>query len=287
MATTRVINAAEREAEQAKKAALFAHKALDAVTTRDRRTMSFAPDQERLAFEKADVAARNADAKAAAARERLAKLRAGNGSSSKLSVKQARLILATAIVNEKRARSAMERNAAAIEKANGEARRARSQLEDAEAGVEQAKTATTAAVMAKARSKLAAAQDTPQAAENIRVKLEQRAGELDRAAADAMRVKESAVDDVWRAEIGFAEEVEEVARLTERLIVKKLRLRALSFFPTATAEERRVIHEAITIPQPGMIGENEHQFAQHPILKKIAEMRAALAADATAPIERL
>jgi|SRR6516225_5255511 len=100
------------------------------------------------------------------------------------------------------------------------------------------------------------------------------------------RQVQAAVDAVIRAELSVGELLAETARLTERLVVKRLTLRALSFFETTSAEERRAIQDTITAPLPGMPGE-AHQFAQHAVVQTIAEMRAQLAADATAAVEKL
>jgi chromosome segregation ATPase len=287
MVTTRAIAAAGTDLRKAEQAAIHARTALQKASIRDGRLMSLMPsnDPRRRSFEDATRDCAIAERQAHEARARLDRLRSANGG-GKPNVKQARLNLATAIEHEKHARGAVRRNVAAMEKAADEARTARAQLEHAEAGAEQAKGETTAVAMAKARSKLTAAEDAAQAAQNLRAKLEQKAAELERAADDATREVQAAVDAVIRAELPLAELLDESARLAERLTVKRLVLRALSFFPTATAEERRVVQEAITMLLPGVPGEG-HQFEQHAVLTAVADMRAALASDATAPIEKL
>ena len=288
MVTARAIAAAETDLRKAEQSAIHARGMLQKATVRDGRLMSMLPssDPRRRSFEDATRECAIAERQAHEARAKLDRLRSANGG-GKPSVKQARLNLATAIEHEKRARSAVKRNAAAMEKAADEARTARAQLEHAEAGAEEAKAETTAAAMAKARSKLTAAEDVAQAAANMRAKLEQKAAELDRAAEDAGRKVQAAVDAVIRAELSVGELLAETARLTERLVVKRLTLRALSFFETTSAEERRAIQDTIiTAPLPGMPGE-AHQFAQHAVVQTIAEMRAQLAADATAAVEKL
>jgi len=287
MVTARAIAAAETDLRKAEQSAIHARGMLQKATVRDGRLMSMLPssDPRRRSFEDATRECAIAERQAHEARAKLDRLRSANGG-GKPSVKQARLNLATAIEHEKRARSAVKRNAAAMEKAADEARTARAQLEHAEAGAEEAKAETTAAAMAKARSKLTAAEDVAQAAANMRAKLEQKAAELDRAAEDAGRQLQAAVDGVMRAELPLAELLDESARLAERLTVKRLVLRALSFFPTATAEERRVVQEAITMLLPGVPGEG-HQFEQHAAVMAIKQMRAALATDSTAAIEKL
>ena len=123
MATARAINAAERKAEQAKKEALLAHKALDAATTRDRRTMAFAPNQERIAFEKLDAAARAADAKADAACERLERLRAGNGKAKAKANGREKATQTTALQDaltaRRKVKAAKQRKQAAIDASYG------------------------------------------------------------------------------------------------------------------------------------------------------------------------
>jgi len=186
MVTARAIAAAETDLRKAEQSAIHARGMLQKATVRDGRLMSMLPssDPRRRSFEDATRECAIAERQAHEARAKLDRLRSANGG-GKPSVKQARLNLATAIEHEKRARSAVKRNAAAMEKAADEARTARAQLEHAEAGAEEAKAETTAAAMAKARSKLTAAEDVAQAAANMRAKLEQKAAELDRAAEDA------------------------------------------------------------------------------------------------------
>jgi DNA repair exonuclease SbcCD ATPase subunit len=287
MVTARAIAAAEGDLRKAEQAAIHARTALQKASVRDGRLMSLMPsnDPRRRSFEDATRDCMQAERAAHEARAKLDRLRSANGG-GRPSVKAARATLATAIEHEKRARSAVKRNQAAIEKARDEARTARAQLEHAEAGAEEAKTETTAAAMAKARSKLTAAEDAAQAAANMRAKLEQKQGELDRAAEDTGRQVQACVDAVIRAELSIGDLLAETARLTERLVTKRLLLRGIGFFETTSAEERRVIQEAVTAPLPGMPAEG-HQFEQHPTVLAVKQMRAALAADATAPVERL
>jgi len=78
--------------------------------------------------------------------------------------------------------------------------------------------------------------------------------------------------------------LDEVARLSERRTVKLLTLREWSAF--ATPDERHLIDQATATPLPGTVNEG-YQFAQQATVQAIKQMRAALAADATAPVERL
>jgi hypothetical protein len=287
MVTARAIAAAETDLRKAEQAAIHARTALQKASVRDGRLMSLMPsnDPRRKTFEDATRDCAIAERQAHEARAKLERLRSANGG-GKPNVKQARLDLATAIQDDRRAKSAVKRIAAEREKAADERRAARSQLEHAEASAEQAKGETTAAAMAKARSKLTAAQDADQAAQNKEAKLDQKAAEAAHASDHTARRVQSCVDAVTRAELPLAELLDESARLAERLTVKRLVLRALSFFPTATAEERRVVQEAITMLLPGVPGEG-HQFEQHAVMTAIAQMRTQLASDSTAPIERL
>jgi colicin import membrane protein len=294
--TAKVLHNAERAAEQADRAALHAHAVLRKVTTRDPRTMSFAPNQERVAFEKADAAARNADAEAAAAHAQVAKLRAGNGAGRKSSAKQTRLDLAAAIVAQRRARNAAQKNAAVIDASYSQAGKAQRQVEAAERNVERTREddaeAAACAIassrtpppssVGRAESKRAAAESVLDQVRVGRERLRERQVELDRVANKAKAAVESAINTVWRTERPLDRLLERASKLTDELINVQLEL--LHWRSFASPQEREQINATLRERTPGMLGEITH-YPEHPVTKQITMARQALADDADAPVK--
>jgi hypothetical protein len=295
--TTKALHSAERAAEQADRAALHAHAVLRKVTTRDPRTMSFADRLTRVEYEKADAAARDADAKAAAAHAQVAKLRAGNGGGGgKPNAKQARLGLAAAIVAQKRARNAAQKNAAVIDASYSQAGKAQRQVEAAERNVERTREddieAAARAIassrtpppssVGRAESKRAAAESVLDQVRVGRERLRERQVELDRVANKAKVAVESAINAVWRAERPLDRLLERANKLTDELIATQLEL--LHWRSFASPQEREQINATLRERTPGMLGEITH-YPEHPVTKQITMARQALADDADALIE--
>jgi hypothetical protein len=225
--------------------------------------------------------------------------RSANG--SRQSVKVARAALAAKIEDEKRVDRAAARIKAAIDGSYAQSAAARRKLERGEAAI---KKAAEDDVEAAAKAVAAGRSPPPPTIEIVRGKvredeemlerigvgrqrLEQKKAEAEHERDDVRRAKEAAIDDVLRAEFGpLAELLDEEAKLWERFTAKRLMLRVWSFLATTPTEERRVIQGQITRLVPGGLGET-HQFEQHPIMQALAEMRAVLARDSNAPIEKL
>jgi hypothetical protein len=265
--------------------------------------MPFADRLTRIEYEKADAAARAADVKATAARERLAKLRVGNGKTKasgvgRVTKQSARAALQDAIAAEKRAQAAVERIRKAVDGSFTQSAAARRKLESAQAAIDKVGEADAeaaakavaagrtppASTLVKAQAKVADAESVVEQIGVGRERLEQRQREAERAHEEAKHQVQTAIDNVLRAEWPLAELLDEVARLSERRAVKLLTLREWSAF--ATPDERRLIDQATTTPQPGTLNEG-YQFAQHPTTLAIAQTRAALAIDVAAPVGKL
>jgi DNA repair exonuclease SbcCD ATPase subunit len=298
MATARALTAAENALREAERRAIAARGALQKASVRDGRLMSLMPsnDPRRKTFEDASRNCVVADRVAHEARARLERLRSANGGGAP-SVKQARLDLAAAIEAAQSVHRAAMKNKAVIDCSYTQSAAARKKLEAAEravarAGDDDVEAAAQAVAhnrpppaltLAKAQAKVA---DAESAVEQIRVgrqRLEQKQGELERAHEDARRAVWAAIDNVLRAELPLADLLATNERLTAALTASRLALRMWAHF--ANSDERRVIQQAITALLPGTFGEGEHHFNGHPVNKAIAEMRAALEADAAAPIE--
>jgi DNA repair exonuclease SbcCD ATPase subunit len=307
MATMRALTSAENAITKAKRAVVGAQGDLDKATFADPRyitTLVSPNDVKRKRFEEAVANLREAQRVLQEARDKAAKLqKATNGKAKangapRVTRQSARGALQNAIAAEKHAKAGVERIRKAIDSSYTQSAAARRKLESAERDLKKApERDAEAAAQAVAAGKPPPAPTLPKVqakvteAENVieqirvgRERLEQRQREAERAHEEAKHQVQTAIDDVLRTEWPLAELLDEVARLSERRAVKLLMLRAWSAF--ATSEERRLIEQAMAAPQPGTVDE-EWRFAQHPATLAIAQTRAALAVDASAPIEKL
>jgi chromosome segregation ATPase len=284
MATAKALSAAERAAEQADKAAMHAREALSRATVRDPRTMSFilSTDPLRIEFERATIAARNADAKAAAARERLGKLRAGNG---KADPGEARAALKAAIAEVSRTEKAASANRAEIERKRVLAARTRDELERAEAGAEQANDETTAAAMAQARGKLAAAEDAARAAQNMHRRLQQKQRDLDGQAESAREKLAQAVNAVIKHELPVRKLLARTQQAHDQLAALRVILRKLLWDKLLDGDDKGAAEAMLRAELPPPIGQGSWiNWDATPEGKAWGAMRQALAGDAAAAV---
>ena len=299
MATAKAITTAESAVQAADRAALHAHEALCKMTTRDPRTMSFAPDQERVAFQKADAVARAADAKADAARERLAKLRAGNG---KAATGDARATLKAAIAEVGRADKAAAANRKGIERASELVRESRSAAERAATAVEKATERTAAdagrALLAgksitvvntaldKVRAKEKAAAEQADMAQVARENLESRQHELDGAAETAREKLGRAIDAVIKRELPLRRLLARTREVHDEYAGLLVILRRLLFERLVEGEDKSAVEvsmRALLPPHPDQ--GSPIDWNQTDAARAWAAMRQALADNADVPIK--
>jgi hypothetical protein len=225
--------------------------------------MSFAPDQERVAFQKADAVARAADAKADAARERLAKLRAGNG---KAATGDARATLKAAIAEVGRADKAAAANRKGIERASELVRESRSAAERAATAVGKATERTAAdagrALLAgksitvvntaldKARAREKAAAEQAAMAQVAHANLEGRQRELDNAASTAREKREKAIDVVIKGELPLRKLLAETQEVQDRYIYLRVILRKLLWEKLLDDEGKHVVDQLMRAELP-------------------------------------
>jgi hypothetical protein len=311
MPTARALHSAENAVTKAKRALAGAQGELDRATFADARyitTLLSPTDVKRKRFEEAVRNLAEAKRIFEEARTKAAKMRkATNGKptskatngAGRTSNQSARAALQEAITAEKHAKAAVERIRKAIDSSYTQSAAARRKLESAERDLKKApERDAEAAAQAVAAGKPPPAPTLPKVqakvteAENVieqirvgREHLEQqRLREAERAHEEAKRQVQTAVDGVLRNDWPLDALLEETARLTERLTVKRLTLRAWATF--AKPEERSAIDQALGAVLPATANEG-HEFAQHAVVKAVAQMRTALACDSSAPVEKL
>jgi hypothetical protein len=296
MATAKAISAAESDCRRLEQLAIKARNMLAKASVRDGRLMAMLPsrDPKRVAFEKASSEAMAAERQAQEARAKLERLRSANGGGSKPSVKQARMALEAAIIGEKRARAAAEKNRTAIDNSYTQSAAARRKLEAAERDVEKAPEddaeaaakavaagrSPPAPTLAKVKAKVADAESAVEAIRTGRQRLEERQQQLEVAVANAKRQVEDAANAVLKAECPVERLVAEACKLTEPLVAVRIKLRHWHAF--ATGAEREQIEMVLRERMPGTPAE---YYGEHPTSNAITAARTALMADATAEVD--
>jgi hypothetical protein len=301
MPTARALHSAKSAVAKAQRVVVASRAELKKATVCDSRLFALLSptDPKRLKYNAAVRGLAEAERVLTEARDKAAMMRkAANGKANGKEKATPRTILANVITAERKVEAAKRRKQAAIDNSYPQSAAARRKLEAAERDLEKApeRDAEAAAqalaagkpppppTLAKAEARVAAAKTEVEQIGVGREHLERQRREIEREHEDVKRQKQTAIDDVLRAEWPLAGLLDEVARLSERRAVKLLILREWSAF--ATPDERRLIDQAKAAPQPYTADEGYH-FAQHATVLAIKQMRAALAVDSAAPIERL